>query len=213
MILSHRHKFIFIKTNKTAGTSLEIALSAICGDNDIITPISADDEKVRFELSQRGSQNYIIDDNIQFKAHSTAAEIKESIAPEIWNSYFKFCFERNPWDKVVSHYYWQKRHKNYSSVLEYIKAGEFGNIKGLKHYSINGKVAVDKIYKYEEISDAMASITKQLHLATPIQMPDYKAKSQYRKPGTSYAEFLTQKEAELIGVFFAKEIKLLDYKF
>jgi len=27
------------------------------------------------------------------------------IPPTVWNSYFKFCVERNPWDKVLSHYH------------------------------------------------------------------------------------------------------------
>lgn len=47
MIISHKHKFIFIKTKKTAGTSIEIALSSICDADDIITRISSEDEKTR----------------------------------------------------------------------------------------------------------------------------------------------------------------------
>jgi hypothetical protein len=35
MILSHRYRFIFLKTGKTAGTSVEIALSEYCGAEDI----------------------------------------------------------------------------------------------------------------------------------------------------------------------------------
>lgn len=31
MIVSHRYRYIFIKTKKTAGTSIEIALSRHCG--------------------------------------------------------------------------------------------------------------------------------------------------------------------------------------
>jgi len=60
MIISHRHRFIFIKLRKTAGTSMEIALSGICGDQDVITPISEEDEKVRREMGFRGPQNTLI---------------------------------------------------------------------------------------------------------------------------------------------------------
>ena len=39
MIISHKHRFIFIKTRKTAGTSIEIFLSQFCDKDDILTPI------------------------------------------------------------------------------------------------------------------------------------------------------------------------------
>jgi hypothetical protein len=47
MILSHKHKFVFIKGEKVAGTSVEIALSQICAPDDVVTPISRRDERHR----------------------------------------------------------------------------------------------------------------------------------------------------------------------
>jgi hypothetical protein len=47
MILSHKHKFIFVKGQKVAGTSAEIALSQVCGPDDIVTPITPADERYR----------------------------------------------------------------------------------------------------------------------------------------------------------------------
>ena len=52
MIVSHKHRFIFLKTKKTAGTSIELALSALCDGDDIITPLAqAEDEPLRRGLA------------------------------------------------------------------------------------------------------------------------------------------------------------------
>ena len=50
MILSYTNNFLFIKTRKTAGTSIEIALSLKCSKKDVITPISPNDEIIRKRL-------------------------------------------------------------------------------------------------------------------------------------------------------------------
>ena len=47
MIVSHRHRFIFLKTRKTAGTSIELFLFPHCGAEDIVTPLT------RTPLTQR----------------------------------------------------------------------------------------------------------------------------------------------------------------
>ena len=39
MIVSHEYRFIFIKTVKTAGTSIEAWLSGRCAAGDVFTPI------------------------------------------------------------------------------------------------------------------------------------------------------------------------------
>ena len=58
VIASHQHRFIFLKTRKTAGTSVEIALSKVCGPDDIITEISPEDEKLRQAAGGRPPQNF-----------------------------------------------------------------------------------------------------------------------------------------------------------
>jgi hypothetical protein len=47
MLLSRAHRFIFVRGRKVAGTSLEMALSTICGPDDIIPPMIPIDERKR----------------------------------------------------------------------------------------------------------------------------------------------------------------------
>ena len=79
-IINHKYKFIFIKTRKTAGTSLEIALSKFCDSGDIITIIKPEDEKIRKKLGYQGPSNNLhrIKKLISFKGifHNTKALIK-----------------------------------------------------------------------------------------------------------------------------------------
>lgn len=58
MIISHKHKFIFIKTFKVSGTSMEIALSRYLNDKDVLTPINLEDEIKRFKKTGKLPQNY-----------------------------------------------------------------------------------------------------------------------------------------------------------
>ncbi len=229
MIISHTHKFIFIKTQKTAGTSLEIALSQICGPNDIITPISENDEAKRKELGYPTAQNYFIpfskyslkdwakfilqQKKATFYNHISASKIKHLVSDEVWDGYYKFCFDRNPWDKFVSWYYWKNTESTYDSIEDFANAGMLERLKGFSLYSIAGKVVVDDVFAFEDISAALDSISNKLRLETPLVMPDYRAKSNSRKDLRHYRELLPTDIVERIRTFSAAEIELLGYTF
>jgi hypothetical protein len=66
MIINHEYKFIFLKTRKTAGTSLEISLSTCSGDKDIVTSIVDSDETIRKEFGGVSAQNF----NVPFKYYN-----------------------------------------------------------------------------------------------------------------------------------------------
>ncbi|MBV9787310.1 MAG: sulfotransferase family 2 domain-containing protein, partial [Chloroflexi bacterium] len=157
MIVSHKHRFIFLKTNKTAGTSVEIALSKFCGPDDIITAISVEDERTRRELGYRGQQNHTLSfPRHLFSSwkgwllagghlynHMSAREARSVLGKQIWDSYYKFCIERNPWDRVVSLYYWRCQQEPRPSIAEFLDSGVPKALKrnGYGVYTINDQIA------------------------------------------------------------------------
>ncbi|WP_017733426.1 sulfotransferase family protein [Nafulsella turpanensis] len=229
MIISHRHRFIFIKTQKTAGSSLEIALSRICGPEDVITPLTHEEEEVRKALGYRGCQNYIIPfrqykrldwaklayfrKRVQFIEHASAAQIQWYIDPDVWSSYFKFCFERNPWDKTVSYYYWHEGDKTHGSIRNFLETGEAGEMLGFNLYSRGGMPVVDKVFLYEDMPEALQELSGRFNLKEPLTLPDFKAKGQVRKDRRHYREILSLEEQELIAKIFAREIRYFSYSF
>lgn len=58
MIYLTRHRLLFVKPHKTAGTSVEIALSCNALDDDIVTPLIEEDETIRRELGGRFPVNW-----------------------------------------------------------------------------------------------------------------------------------------------------------
>ena len=58
MIISHKYKFIFVKTGKVAGTSVEMALRPYLGKNDVVTPVDSRDEKFATDKGIPGPKNY-----------------------------------------------------------------------------------------------------------------------------------------------------------
>ncbi|MFK5879877.1 MAG: sulfotransferase family 2 domain-containing protein [Flavobacteriaceae bacterium] len=229
MIINHKYKFIFIKTQKTAGTSLEITLSALCTSKDIITPISIEDEKIRKEFGSQGPCNYknyyrlfnkknfleylFKSKKMFFYNHISCLEVKNIIGNEMFDNYYKFCFERNPYDKVISLFYHQGGFNKWDSIEDFIKKGGLNIIKGFDQYTIGKIVAVDDIFKFEDLEDALVSISNTLKLSESLKMPELKLKSKFRKDKRHYSEVLTQNEKKLIDIIWAREKELLNYHF
>src|SRR5262245_37657492 len=112
MIVSHRHRFIFLRTEKTAGSSIEYALARFCEPGDLVTGIS---RKVAGELGlsvpwskhiyYTGALRRQFPRYFGLHAHATVAQVKACLPKNIFASYFKFAVERNPWDRQVSGYF------------------------------------------------------------------------------------------------------------
>lgn len=233
MIISHTHKFIFIKSFKTAGTSIDTALSNYCSANDIVTPLNDfrhnRNEKGEFLHKAMNADAYIKLDlpNLQ---HVEAKIIKKMETPEVWNNYFKFSIARNPWDRAISYFYWNTRNnpaltpkKKFYHHLgvpfdevsqlrklfsEYIKNTKLPSNDPF--YVIDNELCVDSVIRYENLIEDFRNICTKLGLPK-IDLP--RLKGGIRPGGHHYSEYYDEETREIVAEQHKNDIRLFGYKF
>jgi hypothetical protein len=213
MIISHKHKFIFIKTVKTAGTSLEVFLSQHCGPDDVLTPFSPPieghqarnhegsanpvSEILRIPFGPRSAWRCLLAERRRFYNHMPAWLVRLRIPSAVWDNYFKFCIERNPWDKVLS---------------QYFAKGKFP-INYPRYTDLSGsRIIVDRVVRYENLSGELAQIFARLNV--PFQGDlGVRKKGHFRTDRTPYQSVFSPKQRHIVERVFAREIQLHGYRF
>lgn len=203
-IVSNKYKFIFIHIPKTGGTSIAEPAYGESGEGALI-PYLGDSDIVNF-------------------GHIRAAGLKERMGAQ-WDQYFKFCFVRNPWDRLISlyHYFIQDREKTDSALGKRIKAaGNFrkfcmnmDNMELDAHFDnqtsyiadFDGQSIVDFIAKYETMEEDFRSICDRLGLPA-IKLPHYR-KSSHR----DYRSYYSDEMMLAVESRYKNDIRVLDYKF
>lgn len=236
MIASYLHNFIFIKTRKTAGTTIEIVLAPFCGPRDIITPIGrseellrgngqplcrnfasnrADEEVVRQAMLQKqvarsGARAAV--DRFEFINHMTARRIKAHVPADFWNSAYKFTAERHPYEKAVSLAYYshrpQKTGATFEQHLDSVVCS--GTYASSNFYIVRGKVVVDEFIRHETFHDDLRRVGARLGLAIPDELP--RAKTTTREDRRPAREILTDAQKETVFGFCQREFELLGYE-
>jgi hypothetical protein len=215
VIVSHEHGFVFMKTRKTAGTSVEIALSRVCGDDDVITPVTDEDEALRRAGGGRGPQNFEAPPNLDRRAfnHMPVSMVRKMLGRKRFESYFSFAIERNPWDAVVSLYHWRFRDADPGDFAAYVasEAVETFATKNQRIYRLKGEVAVDRVLRYESLADELAAVWKELDLPGRPDLPHAKAGTRPRGP--SYRSYYDDLSRQRVADLFAAPIADLGYEF
>src|SRR5437762_3787087 len=229
MILCHKYKFIFIKTAKTAGTSIEVFLSKHCGPMDILTPVEPPVEGhqprnyLGFinpipEILERPGKifsalRHSITSREKFYRHMPALEVRKRVPRAVWNSYFKFCVERNPWDKVLSHYHMHAAREGGSlSFDNYLVRGRFP-INYFRYTDDSGvKIIVDRVLHYENLAAELGEVFSQLNVSFDGTL-GIKAKSEYRTDRRKYQLVFNDEQRRIVENAFARQIALHGYRF
>lgn len=233
MIICHRRKFIFLKTRKTAGTSIEIALSRLCGPGDVVTALTPEDEDLRREEGgwqgrdvPKSRTNLDMRDAFGllrgkgwphlFYNHVPARAVHDALPRGIWDSYLKISVERNPWDRVLSQYWWDRRgREDYPSISDRLRKRARRGRHKLSNwdiYAIGDRLVADRVLFYENLEADLAGLGQALGVPD-LRLPHARAKGNRRADTRHYRELLSREDAALIARVCRKEIDAFGYEY
>jgi hypothetical protein len=230
MIVSHKYKFIFVKTHKTAGSSVEAALAPYLGEDDIITAPAVQDASTHAARNHHGdalldrlyARHRLVRKVVNrhspllgawYYEHMPAWRIREQVGETVWNTYYKFCFERNPWDKVVSYYFWKKHGQN--KVLPEFRDYVLNKTHRLpmdgRLYMDGDQLLINEVIPFKPFEEGFRAVVERLGIPFEGGIPREKGGIKVdRKP---YQEYYDEETKQRVAEVFAPEIRLMGYTF
>lgn len=148
----------------------------------------------------------------QYYNHIPASRVKCRTSGRIWNSYHKFCVERNPWDKTISHLYMVNSRLKVPLTLEEYIAKDIFCLDSPIYLDGSGNIMVDNVIRYENLIDDLGAQFNKLNIPFDGTL-GFDAKSELRKDRRHYREVFSDSEGVAISKVFHKEIELFDYKY
>ena len=210
-MISHDKKCIFIHIPKCGGTSIE----------DVIWP--KDQGRTERDLWMGFVTRFENKYQTGGLQHLLGWQVREEVGHDVFGSYYKFAFVRNPWDRIVSQFaYMQQRpdlmdylgmtaETEFKSYLELIRHKEHVQWMPQVRFLLDhdGSVLVDRIGRLEAFSQDCAQIFAALGL-TQDRLPGHANRSK-RQPFQAY--YPDDEAIEAVADIFSEDIGFLGYKF
>jgi hypothetical protein len=230
MIVSHKHRFIFLKTMKTASSSIEIALSTQCGPDDIITPAREDlgEQRAIREQNYRLSHPLVparplwrrlmrrperyYHPTVGYYEHMPAWRVKAYVGDDIWRRYYKFAFVRNPWDRQLSFYYYKTRNEQPRRSFEsFMRSKRRAFVESREIYTVDGAIAVDFLGHYETLEAHFKKALSDIGLDPVLALPA--ANASEKPKHRPYRDAYNERTQTLVADWYAQEIAEQGYGF
>ena len=184
MLISHKHKFITIDIPKTGTTSVNYALHCIEEEHDFTV-----------EMSQKASMR-----------HATYSQCIAKF-PNCKN-YFSFAFVRNPWDRLVSYWFFKKYNSKrkipkdvplIDFLLDTTETDQYSLVKDFGEKSFIGR--------FENLQEDFDIICDKIKI--PRQELPHANKTNHKH----YTEYYDDETREIVAKKYAKDIEYFGYEF
>ena len=207
MLISYHKKFIFVHIFKTAGTSITNSFCKCC-----FRPGSTRPSNMMAYLTTSWKKIH----RVAIKKHAKAIEIRDLIDKDIFNSFFKFSFVRNPWDWQVSLYYYILDHPENHGYHATRKMGSFRNFVFSREalsftqtgclVDEDGKLLVDFVGRFENLEEDFRDVCRRIGMSVDLPHINKSDRSNYR-------DYYDSETRELTAKLYAEDIDRFGYQF
>lgn len=157
--------------------------------------------------------------------HKTAQEKIKEMGQARWQKKFTFTIVRNPWDRVVSHYFFRKKTNQTNLRTNPVEFNDWVKLvyldKNPFYYDKpkmfmpqfdwiadeSGKILVDYIGRFENLESDFKKICHQLD--RNCHLPHEKKSSGRR----NYREYYSGDSSDIVSSIFKKDVEHFGYKF
>ncbi len=193
-LVSHQHKFVYLKTFKTGSTSTEMALQPLCAPPGTEVrqygPALVSDYGI---VGARGK--FTGSDTTGWHNHMSAKRVAWKLGPLTWMRYLKIASLRNPFDKAVSWYwFWAGREGRVPGepvedfrafIREQDAKGYFRSARDTdwRVTHILGRPIIDQYIRLEHLRADLDTLFSQLGITgVTLDIPKVKTKTRKKDP-------------------------------
>ncbi|WP_295384570.1 sulfotransferase family 2 domain-containing protein [uncultured Thiodictyon sp.] len=217
MLLSIKHRFLYVHIAKTGGTSVRAALERLRWTDPWYWSMYLCSRLSHLSGHRTGTK---------FPRHSKIVAAKELLPKEFFDQLFKFGFVRNPWDLQVSSFHHIRRerpqflggHTDFEGFLRWkldpqrpYQYHVDTSIELQTDYLIDlhGNLVVDFIGRYERLHADFATACTRIGIPTPV-LPHTRQATDRSK---DYRGYYNSETADLVARHFQRDIEMLGYAF
>lgn len=153
---------------------------------------------------------------VPIKKHATALEIRSALDSEIFASFFKFSFVRNPWDWQVSLYHYILDNPENCGHEETKKMGSFRNFVFSREklsftqtsclVDESGNLLVDFVGRFENLDEDFRSICHKVGISASLPHIN-------KSKRTDYQDYYDAETRDLTARLYAVDIERFGYTF
>jgi hypothetical protein len=211
-------KAIFIHVHKTGGTYLSYMLHKYYGFKNYYIRRPDHDQ---FCFNKKKSTKYINYENrvhgvLMYYKTSPYINKKMNMTPQKWDSYYKFCFIRNPYDKIISAWNHVNRYnipfENYLNLKDTCNDVEYMHLFMPQIRNIineRGLININFIGKFENLEEDFQTVLKNIGFKNIVHEV---AKKMNARPHEHYTKYYNQTILDHVNVLLREDFERLDYQ-